>query len=91
MKACEAFIKIVDKLEFNEVKTKNYVKALECLGMESALVVTGNMTNDVSLVSRNHPISKVLDVKGLNVYDILKYKGLILDLEAVKVIEERLS
>jgi len=91
MKNGEDFLKIVDSLEFNEIKTKNYIKALENLGMENVLVVTGKMTQQVSMVSRNHSLSKVLDVKGLNVYDILKYKGLVLDLEAVKVIEERLS
>jgi len=30
-------------------------------------------------------------VRGLNVYDILKYKGLIMDLEAIEFIEERLK
>jgi ribosomal protein L4 len=30
-------------------------------------------------------------VKGLNVYDILKYKGLVIDLKAVELIQERLK
>jgi large subunit ribosomal protein L4 len=91
MKNGEEFLKVVDRIDFSEIKTKNYIKALENLGMVNVLVVTGNMTLEISMVSRNHSLSKVLDVKGLNVYDILKYKGLVLDLEALKVIEERLS
>jgi large subunit ribosomal protein L4 len=91
MKAQAAGLKIVDKLTFEEIKTKHFVKALSALGMTNALVVMGNISPDTSLASRNHSTSKILDVRGLNIYDILKYKGLILDLDAVKVIEERLK
>jgi large subunit ribosomal protein L4 len=91
MKIGETVLKVVDKIIFDEIKTKNYIKTLEKLGMNNVLVVTGTMTPEASLISRNHATSKVLDVRGLNVYDILKYKGLVLDLDAVKIIEERLS
>jgi ribosomal protein L4 len=59
--------------------------------MENSLVVVGGAGVNVSLASRNHAKSKLLDVKGLNVYDILKYKGLVIDLKAVELIEERLK
>ena len=90
MKALEEGLKVVDKMTLPETKTKRFVHALQALGMENALVVMGAMTPEASLASRNVCSSKVLDVKGLNVYDILKYKGLVLDLEAVKYIEARL-
>jgi len=91
MKALAEGLKVVDKVELSESKTKRFVHALQALGMENSLVVMGAMTPEASLASRNVNSSKVLDVKGLNVYDILKYKGLVLDLEAVKYIEARLS
>ncbi len=91
MKAFEEGLKVVDKVSLNEAKTKHFVRALQALGMENSLVVLGTMTTEASLASRNVNSSKVLDVKGLNVYDILKYRGLVLDLEAVKYIEARLS
>ena len=91
MKAFEEGLKVVDKVSLNEAKTKHFVRALQALGMENSLVVLGAMTTEASLASRNVNSSKVLDVKGLNVYDILKYRGLVLDLEAVKYIEARLS
>jgi large subunit ribosomal protein L4 len=91
MKAMEAGLKVVDKVALSESKTKRFVNALKALGMENALVVMGAITPEASMASRNVHAGKVLDVKGLNVYDILKYRGLILDLEAVKYIEERLS
>jgi len=91
MKALGEGLKVVDKVAFPECKTKRFVHALQALGMDSALIVMGAMTHEASLASRNVNSSKVLDVKGLNVYDILKYKGLVLDLEAVKYIEARLG
>jgi large subunit ribosomal protein L4 len=91
MKTHEKMLKVVDVIEFAEPKTKQYVKALGALGMENSLVVVGGAGVNVSLASRNHAKSKLLDVKGLNVYDILKYKGLVIDLKAVELIEERLK
>ena len=91
MKTHENMLKVVDAIEFAEPKTKQYVQALNALGMENSLVVLGGGGLNVSLASRNHARSKLLDVKGLNVYDILKYKGLVIDLKAVELIEERLK
>ena len=91
MKVNENVFKVIDKMELSEIKTKLFVKAIDALEMEGSLVVLGNLDKDISLASRNCAKGKVLDVRGLNVYDILKYKGLVLDLDAVKYIEERLS
>ncbi len=93
-KACnisENLLKVVDTINLEEPKTRQFVKALGALGMEQTLVVVGNVNMNVALASRNHAKSKVLNVRGLNVYDILKYKGLIMDLEAIEFIEERLK
>jgi len=91
MKCSESVIKVVDSLSQDEIKTRRFVQSLKALEMEHALVVSGNLTREISLSARNHATSKILDVKGLNVYDILKYPGLVLDLEAVAYIEARLT
>jgi len=91
LKTGENMLKVVDSLEFAEPKTKQYVKALGALGMDNSLVIVGDKTPNITLASRNHAKSKLLDVKGLNVYDILKYKGLLIDLKAVELIVERLK
>jgi len=91
MKTGENLLKVVDAVSLEEPKTRQFVNALGALGMQETLVVVGNVNANVALASRNHCKSKVLDVRGLNVYDILKYKGLIMDLEAVEFIEERLK
>ncbi|HQI02548.1 MAG TPA: 50S ribosomal protein L4, partial [Deltaproteobacteria bacterium] len=91
MKLTENVMKVVDAISLEQPKTKLYAGALGALGMENSLVVIGNMNKDISMASRNVSSSKMLDVRGLNIYDILKYKGLVLDLEAVQYIEERLK
>jgi len=91
MKFGENEFKIVDKIDLDEVKTKRFVEALNNLEMPNTLLVMGNIDSNIILASRNHPSSKLLDVRGLNVYDILKYRGLIMDLEAVEYVEERLG
>jgi large subunit ribosomal protein L4 len=91
MKTSENLLKVVDAMSLEEPRTKQFVKVLGALGMAETLVVVGNMNTNVALASRNHPKSKVLDVRGLNVYDLLKYKGLVMDLEAIEFIEERLK
>jgi large subunit ribosomal protein L4 len=91
MKLQENVMKVVDTITLEQPKTKLFAAALSSLGMDNSLVVTGNMNPDVSLASRNLRAAKMLDVRGLNVYDILKYKGLVMDTEAVQYIEERLK
>lgn len=91
MKFSENVFKVVDAITLEQPRTKLFAQALGALGMENSLVVMGSMSRDMGLASRNHAKSKMLDVKGLNVYDILKYKGLVMDLEAVEYIQERLK
>ncbi len=91
MKVGENVFKVVDAITLEQPRTKLFAQALGALGMENSLVVMGSMSRDMGLASRNHAKSKMLDVKGLNVYDILKYKGLVMDLEAVEYIQERLK
>ncbi|MEA2101439.1 MAG: 50S ribosomal protein L4 [Thermodesulfobacteriota bacterium] len=84
-------LKVVDNMVLEDVKTRLFASAMDALGMEKPLVVMGHSKADISLASRNHASSKLIDVMGLNVYDILKYKEILLDVDAVECIEERLS
>lgn len=84
----EKKIFILDELKLNEVKTKNFVKVLDNLKVNKALVVTGDKDENVVLSARN--ISTVLTALPgtINVFDILKYDTLILTKDAVAKIEE---
>ncbi|ABW66519.1 MAG: 50S ribosomal protein L4 [Thermodesulfobacteriota bacterium] len=80
---------VVDQFRFDRIKTKDFVGAINALGAANALVISdGSETLEKS--ARNVPKVKVLKCEGLNVYDILKYKNLVLPEAAIKMIEGRL-
>jgi len=82
---------VLDKFELKQIKTKDFVDLLNSLNLTNALIVTGEKNENLELSSRNVPDIKVLRSEGLNVYDILKYKTLILLEPVVKNIEGRLA
>ena len=82
---------VVDKFEIDVIKTKQMVKALTELQVESALIVIAQSDVKIERSARNLPKVKVLRVAGLNVYDLLRYEHLILTEEALKLLEERLA
>lgn len=81
---------VLDQFELEEIKTKDFAGILKTLNLESALIVTDKPNENLELSSRNVPEVKVLRSDGLNVYDILKYRMLVLLEPAVKNIEGRL-
>jgi len=89
-KLSENELVVLDQFELDEIKTKKFVDVLKVLKLESALIVTDKPNDHLELSSRNVPDVKVLRNEGLNVYDILKYRMLVLLEPAVKNIEERL-
>jgi len=81
---------VLDQLELENIKTSAFVDVLKALKLENALFVTESKNENLELSSRNVPDVKVLRSEGLNVYDILKYRKLVLLEPAVKNIEGRL-
>ena len=79
---------VVDKIAFDEIKTKNMVNVLANLKAEKAYVVIDGNDKNVVLSSKNIPTMKLASSGTLCVYDILKYNKLILTQDAVKTIEE---
>jgi large subunit ribosomal protein L4 len=88
----EGKLVVVDALTLDEPKTKRMVECLAGLGVEgSALVVLGSANDPVMRAARNLPEVKVLLTGGLNVYDVLKHKTLVLTREALDQLIERLG
>jgi large subunit ribosomal protein L4 len=81
---------VVDEFKLSEIKTKDFVAAIQNLQASKALIVTINPDDVLERSSRNVPGVKIIRCEGLNVYDILKYDKLVLVEEAVKGIEGRL-
>ncbi len=81
---------VVDRLDLETVKTKRFVEVLAALRTREVLIVTDRQNENLEISSRNVPYAKVLRSEGLNVYDILRFKSLILVEPAVNQIQERL-
>lgn len=82
---------LLDAFPLAEAKTKAFVKAMQGLGVENALIIINGEDDVLERAARNVPGVKVLRHEGLNVYDILKYEHLIILRSAVDKIQERLS
>jgi large subunit ribosomal protein L4 len=54
------------------------------------LIITEKENKNLELSSRNVPEVKILRVEGMNVYDILKYKRLVLLEASIEPIKGRL-
>ncbi|MEE8479783.1 MAG: 50S ribosomal protein L4 [Desulfobacterales bacterium] len=81
---------VIDQFELEQIKTREFLKVVNALNIKDALIITGKKNKNLELSSRNIPNIKVLCSKGLNVYDILKYKKLILLKSSIEDIEGRL-
>jgi large subunit ribosomal protein L4 len=81
---------VVDKFDLEAVKTKKFVEVMGALKAKEALIVTDRKLENLELSSRNVSDVKVVRSEGLNVYDILKFKYLILLEPSVKQLEGRL-
>lgn len=82
---------VVDALELSEIKTKVLAETLKTMALEDLLIVSDTEDTKLALSSRNIPDVKVIKTAGLNVYDILKFKNLLLVESSIENIKGRLS
>ena len=82
---------VLKGIELPEAKTKHFAKIAGALGLEKALIVAGGAQEALARSARNIPGITLIAAEGLNVYDILKHKQLVLLQEAVEPIQARLA
>ena len=88
-KVLENNIVVVDAMNFDAIKTKNMVSALNNLKVEGkTLIVLPEKNENVQKSARNIEGVKTSLVNTINVYDLLKYNKLVLTVDAVKNLEE---
>lgn len=87
-KVNDSAIVVFDALDIAAPKTKEMVKVLASIKADNALVVLPEKDEIVERATSNIPNVKTTLVGTLNVYEILKYKTLILTKDAVAKIEE---
>jgi len=81
---------LLNDFDLEQIKTKEFLRIMEALNVTNGLIITDKKDEKLELSSRNVPGIKVLKSQGLNVFDILKYKNLILLESSLKEIEGRL-
>lgn len=79
---------VIDEINFEEVKTKNFANILKSLDVSKALVVLEDDNKNAELSARNIADIKTAKTNTINVYDILKYNTVITTKAVVAKIEE---
>ena len=88
-KAGDGDLKILDKFDLTEIKTKNMINVLAALGIESsALIVTPKPEENLIKSARNIPEITTTPANVLNVLDIMSHKTLLMTEAAVRVAEK---
>ncbi len=88
-KVLENELTVVDSLALKEIKTKDMAKALTNLKVEGkTLILLPEKNETVQKSARNIEGVKTTLVNTINVYDLLKYKNLVITLDTVKKLEE---
>ena len=91
-KAMEKEILVVDSINLETNKTKDFIKLLEGLKINGkTLVVVKELTDNLILASRNLSDVKVIETHEINTFDVVNYKNLVITEEAVKMLEEVLK
>jgi large subunit ribosomal protein L4 len=86
----EGNLMVLDAFQMDSIKTKDFVQVMNLLQVENGIIVTDGNNENLNKSSRNVHGYKVLTVDGLNVYDILLHKKLILLQPAIDYLEKRL-
>lgn len=82
---------VVDKIEIEPAKTSVLAKMLADFELSSALIVVNGVNPGLERAARNLPRVKVVRAEGATVYDILRYRHLVLTTDAVEALKERIT
>ncbi|MBM9518845.1 50S ribosomal protein L4 [Desulforhopalus vacuolatus] len=80
---------VLDDFQMSQVKTKDFVGIMSGLEIQNGLIIMDEGTDNLQKSSRNVHGYKVMSSEGLNVYDILLHKKLILVKPVIENIEKR--
>jgi len=82
---------VVDAFDVAEPKTKALVAKLSTLGVQGALIVAGEVSENLYLASRNLPKVDVCDVQAADPVSLIAHEKVIVTVDALKKIEELLA
>jgi large subunit ribosomal protein L4 len=86
----EGNLMVLDAFQMDAIKTKDFINVMNLLQIDNCIIVTDGKNEVLHKSSRNANGFKVLSVDGLNVYDILLHKKLVLVQPVIDSLEKRL-
>ena len=89
--AREDRIRVVDKFSVDQPKTKLLAQKIKSMGLETVLVITDAIDENLMLSSRNLANIEVIDVKHANPVSLVHYPQVVLTKGAVAKLEEMLK
>lgn len=92
-KASNDNIVVLEDLNFDAPKTKNFIEILNNLKLDNdkVLLVTAGTNGNVHLSARNLQKAKVVSADSLNTYDIMNATKLVLAAGSIELIEKTLN
>ena len=91
LRASEQKLLVLRDLEFAAPKTKEAAKVFDVLANGNALILDNVQNRNLELSVRNLPKVKLLDVDGINLFDLLKHEYLVVTEPTVRKLEGALS
>lgn len=89
-KAKDGGIIVIDKASLSDAKTKLLAAQFGKMSLANALIVDGaELEANFAFAARNIPNIDVLPIQGINVYDIMRRKTLVLTKAALDALEAR--
>jgi large subunit ribosomal protein L4 len=86
----DKLVLVLDNFKIEEIKTKKFIGVMNTLKIDNALIVIPERDDHLERSSRNVQGFKVIPTAGLNVYDILLHKHIVLLQPCIGQLEERL-
>jgi large subunit ribosomal protein L4 len=90
-KLAENGLFVVEDLDLDRPKTRDFVEVQKQLDFGGALIVVPARDGNLRLASRNVPGVKVVEPDQVGVYEILHYPSLVMTPEVVDNLQQRLQ
>ncbi|AIF81732.1 50S ribosomal protein L4 [endosymbiont of Acanthamoeba sp. UWC8] len=87
----EVHLTIMDEFNLSSHKTADLKQKLGNFNAKSILIIDNNVNENVKKSCANIHTINVLPVAGINVYDIIRHEKLIITVDALNAIKERLA
>ena len=85
----EGNLVVMDDFQMSQIKTKDFVGIMSGLEIQNGLIIMDEGADNLQKSSRNVHGYKVMSSEGLNVYDILLHKKIVLIKPVIENIEKR--